>query len=161
MFGYSQTRGRSSSTARRSSERSTERERGSAEPDRDNIFRWRDRQYFGPKRWLESTLRDPAWQDKEEDAKKKENAVMGPSPLWLGDELEFWPEKSGTTPIRFSAIAALHSELLAVSTTGHLYQWCWTDLSPQRAENLQGNHPRASALGLATQTSGPAAPNDR
>jgi hypothetical protein len=24
--------------------------------------RWRDRQYFGPKRWLETALRDPAWQ---------------------------------------------------------------------------------------------------
>ena len=67
--------------------------------------------------------------------------------MWLGDDLEWWPEaKNG---IRFSSIAALHSELLAVSTTGYLYQWCWTDLSPPRAENLTGNHPRASALGLA------------
>jgi hypothetical protein len=27
-----------------------------------NLNRWRDRQYFGPKRWLETALRDPAWQ---------------------------------------------------------------------------------------------------
>ena len=62
---------------------------------------------------------------------------MGPSPLWLGDELEFWPEKQGVAPIRFTAIAALHSELVAVSSSGHLYQWCWTDLSPQRGEQWE------------------------
>ena len=43
---------------------------------------------------------------------------------------------------RFKTIAALHSELLAVSTSGYLYQWCWTDLVPQRADNPTGNHPR-------------------
>ena len=43
---------------------------------------------------------------------------------------------------RFKTIATLHSELLAVSTTGYLYQWCWTDLIPQRADNPTGNHPR-------------------
>ena len=124
----------------RSSERSTERERGSAEPDRDNIFRWRDRQYFGPKRWLETALRDPAWQEGDKEGGKKEGvAQVGPSPLWLGDELEFWPERQVIHPIRglksesryftqggsglrFSCIAALHSELLAVSSTGYLYQ---------------------------------------
>ena len=94
MFGYSQARGRSSSAARRSSERSTERERGSAEPDRDNIFRWRDRQYFGPKRWLETALRDPAWQEGDKEGGKKDPGPgPGPSPLWLGDELEFWPDR--------------------------------------------------------------------
>ena len=39
---------------------------------------------------------------------------------------------------RFSMIAALHSELLAVSTSGYLYQWCWTDLAPQRPDNPTG-----------------------
>ena len=63
MFGYAQARVRSSSTTRRSTERSVDRERSTAETDRDNIFRWRERQYFGPKRWLETALRDPAWQD--------------------------------------------------------------------------------------------------
>ena len=45
------------------------------------------------------------------------------TPLWLGDELEFWPLKSGSKEtVRFSKIAVLHSELVAVSTNGHLYQ---------------------------------------
>ena len=125
--------------------------------DRDTIFRWRDRQYYsGPKRWLESALRDPAWQDKEDDAsgpggKKKENNVC-PSPLWLGDELEFWPEKTGSKePVRFTTISVLHSELVAVSSNGHLYQWRWCDMTPFRGDNPSGNHPRAASLGLTNE----------
>lgn len=30
----------------------------SSERDRENFSRWRDRQYFGPRRWLETALRD-------------------------------------------------------------------------------------------------------
>lgn len=37
----------------RDSERSTERDR-----DRDSFSRWRDRQYYGPRRWLETALKD-------------------------------------------------------------------------------------------------------
>ena len=36
-----------------------------------------------------------------------------------------------------------------------IFQWCWTDLAPQRSDNLTGNHPRAVALGLATQAGSP------
>eukprot|EP00096_Caligus_rogercresseyi_P012405 TRINITY_DN5185_c0_g1_i1.p1 TRINITY_DN5185_c0_g1~~TRINITY_DN5185_c0_g1_i1.p1 ORF type:complete len:2971 (-),score=851.59 TRINITY_DN5185_c0_g1_i1:151-9063(-) len=122
--------------------------------ERDSIFRWRERQYFGPKRWLETALRDPAWQDKDEDGSKKrgESSSAGcPSPLWLGDELEFWPEKNGKEPLRFSKIVALHSELVAVSNGGQLYHWRWCDLSPYRADNPTGSHPRASFLGLTNE----------
>lgn len=47
---------------------------GGSDSNRDAIFRWRDRQYYGgPKRWLESALRDSTWQDKDDsnDANKK------------------------------------------------------------------------------------------
>lgn len=30
----------------------------SSDRDRENFSRWRDRQYFGPRRWLETALRD-------------------------------------------------------------------------------------------------------
>ena len=59
---------------------------GPSNSDRDTVFRWRDRQYYsGPKRWLESALRDPAWQDKDDDVtgaggKKRESSVCQ-SPL--------------------------------------------------------------------------------
>lgn len=28
---------------------------------RDNFSSWRERQYLGPRRWLESALREPSW----------------------------------------------------------------------------------------------------
>jgi hypothetical protein len=40
-------------------------------------------------------------QEVGEDAKKKEGSMAGPSPLWLGDELEFWPEKTMGAPMRY------------------------------------------------------------
>lgn len=30
--------------------------------DRDSFSRWRERQYFGPRRWLESALRESSWE---------------------------------------------------------------------------------------------------
>lgn len=57
---------RSSSSRRlvteREVERSTDRDR-----DRDSFSRWRDRQYYGPRRWLETALKD-SW---EKDPGKK------------------------------------------------------------------------------------------
>ena len=79
---------------------------------------------------------------------KKRDHVLSQSPLWLGDDLEFWPDKS---PVKFAKIAALHSELVAVSDKGHLYQWRWCDLTPFRGDNPSGNHPRTSGLGLANE----------
>ena len=40
-------------------------------------------------------------QEVGEDSKKKEGSMAGPSPLWLGDELEFWPEKASGVPMRY------------------------------------------------------------
>ena len=41
------------------------------------VFRWRDRQYYGPKRWLESALRDSTWQDKDDSNDAKKSASTG------------------------------------------------------------------------------------
>ena len=57
-----------------------------------------------------------------------------PSPLWLSDELEYLP-----APVKFSHIAALHSELAAVTVAGQLYQWRWSELEAYR-------HPEVRAL---------------
>uniref|UniRef100_A0A0K2U4A3 E3 ubiquitin-protein ligase UBR5 n=1 Tax=Lepeophtheirus salmonis TaxID=72036 RepID=A0A0K2U4A3_LEPSM len=143
--------GTSSTTA--SADREDRPSASTLNAERDSIFRWRDRQYFGPKRWLETALRDPAWQDKDDESgKKRDTSSAGcPSPLWLGDELEFWPEKMGKEPLRFFKIVALHSELVAVSTSGQLYHWRWCDLSPFRADNPTGNHPRTNSLGLTNE----------
>ena len=46
------------------------------------------------------------------------------TPLWLGDDLEFWPEKGAAKEkLRFVKIASLSTELIAVSEKGILYQW--------------------------------------
>ncbi len=67
VFGYSQSRSRSSSS-RRSSERGAnggnggDRSERSDGAERDTLLRWRDRQYVGQRKWLESALRDNNWQ---------------------------------------------------------------------------------------------------
>lgn len=39
------------------------RDSGSSTQERPSEFsRWRERQYFGPRRWLESALRDTSWE---------------------------------------------------------------------------------------------------
>ena len=51
--------GSEGTSAERSGERERERRDGT---ERDSFSRWRDRQYFGPRRWLESALRDSNWE---------------------------------------------------------------------------------------------------
>ncbi|KAG7207185.1 hypothetical protein KM043_008872 [Ampulex compressa] len=147
MFGYTGMRNRGSSSRRlgndRDGERSSERDR-----DRDSFSRWRDRQYYGPRRWLETALKD-SW-EKDSDNKKKELASQ--SPLWISEELEWWHERSNESAPRFVQIAALYSELIAISATGHLYQWKWSDTEPYKhPENPNVHHPKAIALALTTE----------
>lgn len=65
------------------------------------------------------------------DLKKKELAQQ--SPLWISDDIEYWPDNH----VRFTMIAGLHSELIAVSTTGQLYQWRWCDSEPYRHPDVR------------------------
>ncbi|KAF7232604.1 hypothetical protein EG68_10138 [Paragonimus skrjabini miyazakii] len=49
----------------------------------------------------------------------------------LGDVLEFWPSPDNREfDLRFSDIAALHSELVGLSTHGELHQWRWSNSRP-------------------------------
>jgi len=63
------------------------------------------------------------------ESKKKEFAAQ--SPLWMSDELEFWPERGEPLP-QFALLAALYSELIAVTVNGQLYQWKWNEAEPYR-----------------------------
>ncbi|XP_012274394.1 E3 ubiquitin-protein ligase UBR5 isoform X2 [Orussus abietinus] len=144
MFGYSGIRSRGSTSRRlgndRDGERSTDRDR-----DRDSFSRWRDRQYYGPRRWLETALKD-SW-EKDPDNKKKELASQ--SPIWISEELEWWHERSGEPAPRFVQIASLYSELIAISVTGQLYQWRWADSEPYKhPENPNIHHPKTIPLAL-------------
>ncbi|XP_055716882.1 E3 ubiquitin-protein ligase hyd isoform X7 [Phlebotomus papatasi] len=117
---------------------------GVASADRDSFSRWRDRHYFGPRRWFHTTREESAW-DKETETKKKE--VASGLPLWISDELEAWPEKD-LAP-RFTQIACLHSEFIGVTAKGELHQWRWSDQDPYRnLENPNIHHPKTVSLNL-------------
>ncbi|KAL1490432.1 hypothetical protein ABEB36_013127 [Hypothenemus hampei] len=145
MFGYPGFRNRTSGG--RSGSRLPDRDAsGSANaPDRDreNFSRWRERQYFGPRKWLETALRDSTY-EKDSEHKKKDNAC----PLWISDELEFWPEPAP----KFSQIATLYSELIALSSSGQLYQWKWNEHEPYKhPENTNVHHPKTISLNLINE----------
>lgn len=48
--------------------------------------------------------------------------------MWISDDLEFWPEPAP----KFTQIAILYSELIALSVNGQLYQWKWNEHEPYR-----------------------------
>lgn len=107
--------------------------------------RLRDRTYFGPRRWFQSTREEVQW-EKEQETRNKLDTTSG-FPLWISDDLEFWPEKDGT---RFTQIASLHSEFIAVSSKGELHLWRWADREPYRNNELPNiHHPKTQPLGLA------------
>ncbi|XP_049887404.1 E3 ubiquitin-protein ligase UBR5 isoform X3 [Pectinophora gossypiella] len=151
IFGYAAIRSRSGGGGGSSGRGGASRESSSSTQERPSEFsRWRERQYFGPRRWLESALRDTSW-DKEGDENitgesKKKDSAMAASPLWVSEELEYWDSS-----IRFTHIAATYSELVAISTTGQLHQWRWADAHPYQRGDGSNNtyHPRANWLCMA------------
>lgn len=60
------------------------------------------------------------------DSKKKDSNTG--NPLWLSNDAEYWPEPN----VKFIQIAAIHSELIALSAGGQLYQWKWEDSDPYK-----------------------------
>lgn len=62
--------------------------------------------------------------------------MSGGNPLWMSDDVEFWPEKDGIGTPRFVNITALHSELIAVSSTGQLHQWKWSESEAYRSNEV-------------------------
>jgi len=46
----------------------------------------------------------------------------------LSNDAEYWPEPN----VKFIQIAAIHSELIALSSGGQLYQWKWEDADPYK-----------------------------
>ncbi|KAL3282723.1 hypothetical protein HHI36_005894 [Cryptolaemus montrouzieri] len=144
MFGYSGIRNRGSGSRSRLADRDAPPTNNSgSDRDRENFSRWRDRQYYGPRRWLETALRDNAY-EKDSDHKKKDGAC----PLWISDELEFWPDPAP----KFIQIASLYSELIALSSSGQVYQWRWNDSEPYKhPDNPYIHHPKTIPLSLISE----------
>ncbi|XP_017139652.1 E3 ubiquitin-protein ligase hyd isoform X1 [Drosophila miranda] len=113
----------------------------SVNADREAFSRWRDRQYYGPRRWINKD--DYTW-EKDADSKKKEPSSML-SPIWISEELQPWPDK---TSVRFKTIGALFSEFIALSDNGDLYQWRWSDSEPYKSDVDNMYHPKTLALNI-------------
>ncbi|XP_022226183.2 E3 ubiquitin-protein ligase hyd isoform X3 [Drosophila obscura] len=113
----------------------------SVNADREAFSRWRDRQYYGPRRWISKD--DYTW-EKDADSKKKEPSSML-SPIWISEELQPWPDK---TSVRFKTIGALFSEFIALSDNGDLYQWRWSDSEPYKSDVENIYHPKTLTLNI-------------
>ncbi|XP_042320395.1 E3 ubiquitin-protein ligase UBR5-like [Sceloporus undulatus] len=139
-FGYPSFRRSSLSRLSSSRERDSELLR-----ERESVLRLRER------RWLDGASfdneRGSTSKEGEPNLDKKNTPVQ--SPVSLGEDLQWWPEKDG---MKFISIGALYSELVAVSTKGELYQWKWSESEPYRnAQNPSIHHPRAGSLGLTNE----------
>ncbi|ELK32857.1 E3 ubiquitin-protein ligase UBR5 [Myotis davidii] len=139
-FGYPSFRRSSLSRLGSSRERDSELLR-----ERESVLRLRER------RWLDGASfdneRGSTSKEGEPNLDKKNTPVQ--SPVSLGEDLQWWPDKDGT---KFICIGALYSELLAVSSKGELYQWKWSESEPYRnAQNPSLHHPRATFLGLTNE----------
>uniref|UniRef100_A0AAX7U251 E3 ubiquitin-protein ligase UBR5 n=1 Tax=Astatotilapia calliptera TaxID=8154 RepID=A0AAX7U251_ASTCA len=113
--------------------------------ERESVLRLRER------RWLDGasfdTERGSTSREGEQSLDKKSIPVQ--SPVSLGEELQWWPDKDG---VKFVSIGAMFSELVAVSSKGELYQWKWSESEPYRnPQNPAIHHPRMSFLGLANE----------
>ncbi|CAH1775507.1 unnamed protein product [Owenia fusiformis] len=144
MFGYSSLRTRPSSRSRTAVERDSDRER-------ESIFRLRDR------RWAESALRDESLartldRDKSDTESKKNTIASGTqNPLIFGEDLQFWPERDGELP-KFVRIAAMYSDLVAITQTGQLCQWKWSEYYPfLHPTHTAVFHPKVPILGLTNE----------
>ncbi|TMW46195.1 hypothetical protein DOY81_008725 [Sarcophaga bullata] len=114
----------------------------SVSAEREAFSRWRDRQCYVPRRWLNKD--DYVW-EKEGDSKKKDPAAMS-SPIWISEELQPWPDKNNT--LKFKKIAAIYSEFIAISENGDLHQWRWSDIEPYKSEVENVYHPKTITLNL-------------
>uniref|UniRef100_H3D6Z1 E3 ubiquitin-protein ligase UBR5 n=1 Tax=Tetraodon nigroviridis TaxID=99883 RepID=H3D6Z1_TETNG len=113
--------------------------------ERESVLRLRER------RWLDGASFDTerGSTSREGEANLDKKSIPVQSPVSLGEELQWWPDKDG---VKFISIGAMFSELVAVSSKGELYQWKWSEPEPFRnAQNPSIHHPRVPFLGLANE----------
>ncbi len=75
------------------------------------------------------------------------------NPIIFGDQLQFWTDSNSENSYpRFTHIACLYSELIAINTHGQLCQWNWQDDYPyQDLDNPQIKHPKTILLQLLNE----------
>ncbi|TRY88597.1 hypothetical protein DNTS_029996 [Danionella cerebrum] len=140
-FGYPSFRRSSLSRLGSSRERDSELLR-----ERESVLRLRER------RWLDGASFDAerGSTSREGEPTLDKKSVPLQSPVTLGEELQWWPDKDFGT--KFVSIGALYSEMVAISTKGELYQWKWNESEPYRnTQNPAIHHPRVPFLGLTNE----------
>jgi E3 ubiquitin-protein ligase EDD1 len=75
------------------------------------------------------------------------------NPIIFGDQLQYWTDfNSENSYPRFTHIAGLYSELIAINTNGQLCQWNWQDDYPyQDSDNSQIKHPKTLILQILNE----------
>ncbi|CAF0980840.1 unnamed protein product [Rotaria sp. Silwood1] len=78
------------------------------------------------------------------------NVTSSQNPIIFGEQLQFWTDSNSDNIYpRFTHIACLYSELIAINTNGQLCQWNWHDDYPyQDYDNIQIKHPKTLILQL-------------
>ena len=170
VFSYSSIRVRSSNAGRLSSRTTAaaqDRDRETSAVERDMLRFASERQYptssaSSSRRWLEYALRDSgsasepskcavtsAPTDSNTSSRKRTDSSQL-NPIYVSEQLEYWP--SGDK--KFTHMASLYSELTAITSTGHLCQWKWSESEPFRPQVSDGItyfHPKVPAFGLLTE----------
>ena len=180
VFNYSAVRVRQSNRLPRSSSAADRDSRESAAPDREQMIRFGSDRFVtgsgssaGPatsRQWLEYALRDSASanhaskspgacggvgvsasgiSDVTSGSRKRADGsgISQLNPLFVSEQMEYWPQNDR----RFVQIASLYSELIAVSSSGQLFQWKWCEIEPFKcttADGLVMYHPKMQSLQL-------------
>jgi hypothetical protein len=126
------------------------------------------------RRWLEHALRDPQSSDSAGNSKnsatptdftlhqkndssqstsntRKATSTPEINPIQISESVEFWPTSSDK---KFVQIACMHSELIAISNTGQIHQWKWSEQMPfegVRQGDMINYHPRVAQLNLTNE----------
>lgn len=114
--------------------------------ERESFSRWRDRQCYVPRRWLNKD--EYVWEKETSNKKLESSSLPSTSPVWISDEIQTWPTSN---EVHFKTIASLYSEFIAVTKSGELHQWRWADIEPHRSETENIYHPKTVSLNLANE----------
>lgn len=132
------------------------------------IRRMANRDPSQSRRWLEHALRDPPGSDngsrmssatptdftlhkndsnQPATSKKTSSILPDAAPIQISETVEIWPSNDK----KFVQIAGMHSELIAISSTGQIHQWKWSEAMPyegMRYGDMINYHPKAAQLNL-------------
>lgn len=165
---YSASRIRPTSIRHAGSGRSNSDREGSLASELE-IRRMTNRDPSQSRRWLEHALRDAPGADSSNSrlgsatptdftlhhknesnqsstSKKSTTHSTDSSPIHISEAIELWPGDK-----KFVQIACMHSELIAISSTGQIHQWKWSEPMPYegiRYGDVINYHPRVAQLNL-------------